>query len=144
MLTKSAAQTSGTPVAKAIRLDNPTVAQSKYGGDGEKMADCWERLPTRAVHHFSESKNGVKLALNHKVRSQPRFQENETRSSLVCLKPNSPLAATFCRNADNLLCAKGGQEEGIIPISKSVIDRPEQGVHFNNGTNSKPGWSNDG
>jgi AraC family transcriptional regulator of adaptative response / DNA-3-methyladenine glycosylase II len=34
----------------------------------------------RAVHHFSESKNGVKLALNHKFRSQPRFQENETRS----------------------------------------------------------------
>ncbi len=35
---------------------------------------------SRAVHHFSESKNGVKLALNHKFRSQPRFQENETRS----------------------------------------------------------------
>jgi iron complex outermembrane receptor protein len=34
----------------------------------------------RAVHHFSESRNGVKLALNHKFRSQPRFQENETRS----------------------------------------------------------------
>ncbi len=39
------------------------------------------KLRTRAVHHFSESKNGVKLALNHKFRSQPRFQENETRSN---------------------------------------------------------------
>jgi 3-phytase len=33
----------------------------------------------RAVHHFSESKNGVKLALDHKVSAQPRFQGNETR-----------------------------------------------------------------
>jgi hypothetical protein len=39
------------------------------------------RLVSRAVHRFPESKNGVKLALNHNVRSQPRFQGNKTRSS---------------------------------------------------------------
>jgi hypothetical protein len=34
----------------------------------------------RAVHHFSESKNGDELALDHKVSAQPRFQGNETRA----------------------------------------------------------------
>jgi phage-related protein len=30
-----------------------------------------------------ESKNGVKLALDHKVSAQPRFQANETRTRAV-------------------------------------------------------------
>ena len=38
------------------------------------------RRDLRPFTIFSESKNGVKLALNDKFRSQPRFQENETRS----------------------------------------------------------------
>ena len=57
---------------------------------GPALLDQYERMDDasdpRAVHHFSESKNGVKLALNHKFRSQPRFQENETRSRGLCLE----------------------------------------------------------
>jgi uptake hydrogenase large subunit len=48
------------------------------------QADVWSQPGphgTRAVHHFLDSKNGVKLALNHKVSAQPRFQGNETRTS---------------------------------------------------------------
>jgi DNA-nicking Smr family endonuclease len=37
----------------------------------------------RAVHHFSDSKNGEKLALNYKISAQPRFQGNETRTRAV-------------------------------------------------------------
>jgi hypothetical protein len=36
-----------------------------------------------AVHHFSDLKNGVKLALDHNVSAQPRFQGNETRTRAV-------------------------------------------------------------
>jgi hypothetical protein len=41
-------------------------------------------------------------------------------------KPDNPLPAKFCRNADRLKCAKDGQEESIIPLSKSVIDGPKE------------------
>jgi ATPase family associated with various cellular activities (AAA) len=34
----------------------------------------------RAVHHFLESEDGVKLAVDHEVSAQPRFQGNETRT----------------------------------------------------------------
>jgi hypothetical protein len=37
------------------------------------------RYSARAVHHFLESKNGVKLVLELKGSAQPRFQGNETR-----------------------------------------------------------------
>ncbi len=41
----------------------------------------------RAVHHFSESKNGVKLALNHKFRSRLVFKK--TRRDLDLKSCNS-------------------------------------------------------
>jgi Domain of unknown function (DUF6285) len=53
---------------------------------GDQLAEVAQFPDTfvapRAVHAFSESRKGVKLALHHKVSAQPRFQGNETRTRL--------------------------------------------------------------
>jgi type IV secretory pathway VirJ component len=57
------------------------------------------RQHPRAIHHFSESKNGVKMALNHNVRAQPCFQGNKTRSSALLgatLVVTAALASPAC------------------------------------------------
>jgi fimbrial chaperone protein len=68
---------------------------------------------TGAVHAFSESKNGVKLALNHKVSAQPQFQGNETRTRTEttrrALIAGSGALSVACLGAPTLLRAMGVQ-----------------------------------
>jgi membrane dipeptidase len=68
-----------------------------------------EHHEPRAVHYFSQSRKGVKLARYHKVSAQPRFQGKRNAHSTVALNPvrclSSPLALCLVLKSSALTCA---------------------------------------
>jgi hypothetical protein len=70
-------------------------------------------MPARAVHHFPESRNDVKLALSYKGSTQPRFQRNETHT---CPAAETGLKYHFSVTPGSGLAWKpvcGGEFEGV-------------------------------
>jgi hypothetical protein len=116
---------------------------SRANATGATVAQAGTDLaePAKAIHAFSESENGVKLALDHKVSAQPGFQGNETRTRIGAGQAESLQSALVGEGV--LVCVTGNiSRVGAIRLWAAVDElqekHPDLAWQFK--ARFEPGW----